>query len=140
MKPYKAFIFDMNGTIIDDMPFHTTAWMEILAELGHPVTEDEFARQFYGKTNHETLREVMGDNFPVEEIVRISLEKEIKYQKIYKPHLVPIAGFVPFLQEVCANGRPVALATSANKFNIDFVLHGLNLEDAFTAVIGSEDI
>ena len=140
MKPYKAYIFDMNGTIIDDMAYHTESWLDILARLGHPVTEDEFARQFYGKTNDETLREVMGADFPKEQITKIALEKEIAYQKIYKPYLAPVPGFSTFLQIIQAQGCSAALATSANRFNIDFVLQGLGLENAFAAVVGAEDI
>ena len=140
MKPYKAFIFDMNGTIIDDMGYHTTAWMEILADLGHPVTKDEFARQFYGKTNLENLREVLGPDISAMQIDEISQKKEVAYQNVYKPHLQPVAGFLPFLQAAHQNRLAVALATSANRFNIDFVLKGLGLAHEFTAVIGADDI
>ena len=59
MKRYKAFIFDMNGTIIDDMSYHAAAWVEILAQLGYPLTIAEFNRRFAGKTNVETLQEVI---------------------------------------------------------------------------------
>lgn len=140
MKPYKALIFDMNGTIIDDMGYHTAAWVEILAELGHPVTVEEFARQYYGKTNLETLREVLGGGVSAAQIAAISHDKEIQYQRLYQPHMTPLAGFLPFLQAAQQNGLALALATSANQFNIDFVLTGLGLEEAFTAVIGADDI
>ncbi len=140
MKTYQAFIFDMNGTIIDDMPYHTQAWMKMLADLGHPVSEDEFARRYYGKTNEETLREVLGHDLSEAQITAISLEKEKAYQRIYEPHLAPIAGFRSFLQSMVARGLRVALATSADRFNIDFVLHGLGLDGEITAVVGAEDI
>jgi beta-phosphoglucomutase family hydrolase len=140
MKSYKAFIFDMNGTIIDDMGYHIAAWLEILAELGHPITTEAFAKQLSGKTNEETLREVMGADFPEEQIAAISKDKEIVYQQTYRAHLKPVAGFLPFLQAAQKTGLPVAVATSANQFNIDFTLAGLGLEGALTAVIGAGDI
>lgn len=140
MKPYKALIFDMNGTIIDDMGYHLASWLEILAELGHPMTEESFARQFYGKTNGETLRDLLGDGTSAAQIEAISHRKEIHYQRLYQPHMAPLAGFLPFLQAAQQNGLALALATSANQFNIDFVLTGLGLEEAFTAVIGADDI
>ena len=31
---FSAFIFDMDGTLVDNMSFHTRAWLEILTELG----------------------------------------------------------------------------------------------------------
>lgn len=47
---------------------------------------------------------------------------------------------MPLLVAMQKAGTPVALATSANQFNIDFILEGLGLQDAFTAVIGAEAI
>ena len=32
MKRAKAFIFDLNGAMIDDMEYHATAWQSILNE------------------------------------------------------------------------------------------------------------
>ncbi|MBE2222102.1 MAG: hypothetical protein IAF02_11200 [Anaerolineae bacterium] len=78
MKTYKAYLFDMNGTIIDDMPYHAAAWVEILAELGYPLTLEAFNRQLSGKTNAETLLEVMGSELPASRIAEISARKEEK--------------------------------------------------------------
>jgi beta-phosphoglucomutase len=140
MKSYKAFIFDMNGTIIDDMPYHAAAWVEILAELGHPLTIEAFNRHLSGKTNEETLLEVMGPETPIARIEEISTKKEKRYQAVYQEHMEAIAGFIPFLKALQENNMPVAVATSANRFNIDFTLDGLEIRDGITAVIGAEDI
>ena len=55
-----AFIFDLNGTMIDDMEFHTIAWTTILNDdLRAGLTRDEVRRQMYGK-NEELLDRVFG--------------------------------------------------------------------------------
>jgi beta-phosphoglucomutase family hydrolase len=140
MKPYKAFIFDMNGTIIDDMPYHAAAWVEILAELGHPLTIEAFNRQLSGKTNEETLLEVMGAATSAARIEAISTEKEKRYQAAFQAHMVAIAGFMPLLATLQRKNKPVAVATSADRFNIDFTLDGLGIWGELTAVVGAEDI
>jgi beta-phosphoglucomutase len=140
MKPYKAYIFDMNGTIIDDMPYHIISWLDMLAELGHPMTAEAFHRRFAGRTNVETLLEVLGPDTPLDRIEAISRKKEEHYQAIYREHMAPLPGFIALLEALQANNKPVALATSANQFNIDYILQGLGLEDAFTAVISADDI
>jgi len=38
-----AFLFDMDGTIADTMPFHLQAWMELLPELGVRMAPEEFS-------------------------------------------------------------------------------------------------
>ena len=35
---YKAFLFDLNGTMIDDVSFHINAWYRILNELGANIS------------------------------------------------------------------------------------------------------
>ncbi len=56
----KAFIFDLNGTMIDDMTYHTKAWQNLFNnDLGGNFTWDEVKPQMYGK-NHEVLVRMFG--------------------------------------------------------------------------------
>ena len=86
-KP-QAFIFDLNGTMIDDMDYHITGWHALLnGELGASMNREEVKKQMYGK-NSEVLTRIFGkDRFTWEEMDRLSIEKEKKYQQAYKPHL-----------------------------------------------------
>src|SRR4051812_21200788 len=78
----KAFIFDLNGTMINDMPYHTKAWQTLLNdELGGNFSWDEVKQQMYGK-NPEVLVRIFGPNrFTLEEMNKLSYEKETKYQQ-----------------------------------------------------------
>ncbi|RZK99294.1 MAG: HAD family phosphatase, partial [Hymenobacter sp.] len=50
-----AFIFDLNGTLVHDMDYHTKAWQHIFnTELGGNFTWEEVKPQMYGK-NQEVL-------------------------------------------------------------------------------------
>ncbi|HMT96872.1 MAG TPA: HAD hydrolase-like protein, partial [Ferruginibacter sp.] len=73
-----AFIFDMNGTMINDMHFHEEAWHKILTEkLGAKMSREQTKEQMYGK-NEELLERVFGkDKFTWEEMHALSLEKEM---------------------------------------------------------------
>jgi beta-phosphoglucomutase len=77
----KAFIFDLNGTMINDMPYHAKAWEFLLNnELGGNFTPAQVKEQMYGK-NAEVLIRMFGiDRFTQAEMDRISMDKEIKYQ------------------------------------------------------------
>ena len=51
----RAFIFDLNGTMIDNMSFHLKTWTRVInRELGGNLTEDQVKSQMYGK-NDEVL-------------------------------------------------------------------------------------
>ena len=78
----KAFLFDLNGTIIDDMPYHAQAWRNILNnDLGANFTEEEVKVQMYGK-NEEVLNRFFGEgHFTAERMNQLSIEKEKRYQE-----------------------------------------------------------
>jgi len=136
----RAFIFDMDGTLVDNMKFHSQAWMALFESLGIHLEADEFQRRTAGKTNPEILRKFTGRNLTNEEIQVLSDQKENFYRDLYRPHLKATTGLLPFLMEAQELNIPMGLATAAGKENIAFVLQGLKLIDFFSAIVGAEDI
>jgi HAD superfamily hydrolase (TIGR01509 family) len=137
----KAFIFDLNGTMINDMPYHTKAWQNLLNnELGGNFTWDEVKPQMYGK-NPEVLVRMFGpDRFTLAEMNRLSLEKEKKYQVEFLPHLELLPGLHDFLEAACQKGILMAIGSAAIPFNIDFVLDNLKIRHYFTAIVSADDV
>ena len=137
----KAFIFDLNGTMIDDMTYHTKAWQTLLNdELGGNFTWEEVKPQMYGK-NPEVLVRMFGpDRFTLDEMNRLSLEKERKYQIEFLPHLKLLPGLDEFLQRAHQQGIPMAIGSAAIPFNIDFVLDNLNIRHYFKAIVSADDV
>jgi beta-phosphoglucomutase len=136
----KAFLFDMNGTMIDDMHFHLQVWHRILTEeLGANMTEEEVKHQMYGK-NEELLMRVFGDRFTWEEATEISYHKELAYQALYKPHLKLLPGLHEFLEKAHAQHIPMAIGSAASPFNIDFVLNNLNIRHYFKSIVSAADV
>jgi beta-phosphoglucomutase len=137
----KAFIFDLNGTMIDDMQFHVKAWYHVLNdELGADMSWDEVKSHMYGK-NAELLIRVFGkDKFSIEEMNTISIEKEKRYQQEYRPHLRLIPGLNQFLQKAYEQNIPMAIGSAAILFNIDFVLDNLNIRHFFKTIVSAEDV
>jgi beta-phosphoglucomutase len=122
----RSFIFDLNGTMINDMEYHIKAWYQVLnEELNAGLSWDEVRSHMYGK-NEELLVRVFGkDRFSREQTDRISLVKEKKYQEAFRPHLELIAGLPAFLQRAEKDGVPMAIGSAAIPLNIDFVLENL---------------
>jgi len=140
-RRYKAFIFDMNGTLIDDMRFHTDAWYEILTkELGADLSYEKLKMEMYGK-NAELLVRVFGENhFRPEEIESHSINKEKKYQKLYKPHLKLIDGLETFLAKADRQKIAMAIGSAAIMFNVDFVLDNLDIRRYFRSLISADEV
>jgi beta-phosphoglucomutase len=137
----KAFIFDLNGTMVDDMTYHTKAWQTLFnAELGGNFTWDEVKPQMYGK-NPEVLVRMFGpDRFTMEEMERLSLEKEKKYQQEFLPNLKLLPGLDAFLEKAHQQGIPMAIGSAAIPFNIDFVLDNLKIRHYFKAIVSADDV
>lgn len=139
-KP-KAIIFDLNGTMIDDMKYHTLAWHSIMNDdLGASLTYETVKKEMYGK-NHEVLERVFGKHkFSVEEVKKLSFDKEKRYQEGYFPHLALIDGLDKFLGKAKENSIAMAIGSAAIPFNIDFVVDGLNIRDYLTAIVSADDV
>lgn len=137
----KAFIFDLNGTMIDDMQYHARAWYDILNnDLKAGLTWNEVKVQMYGK-NNELLERIFGKNyFDETEMKELSLEKEKRYQQAYLPNLKLINGLQKFLERSEHSGIPMAIGSAAITFNIDFVLDNLHIRHFFKAIVSADDV
>ncbi len=140
-QSFKAFIFDLNGTMIDDMEYHTRAWRYLLNnDLGGNFTWDEVKHQMYGK-NPEVLVRMFGpDRFTMDEMVALSLEKEKRYQQEYFDELALLPGLHDFLEAAYQKGIAMAIGSAAIPFNIDFVLDNLNIRHYFKAIVSADDV
>lgn len=139
-KP-KAFLFDLNGTMINDMKYHTLAWQAVMNDdLGANLDFETVKKEMYGK-NHEVLERVFGANkFSKEEVAKLSIDKERRYQEGYFPHLALINGLDKFLDLAKEKNIAMAIGSAAIPFNIDFVVDGLKLRSYLSSIVSADDV
>lgn len=137
----KAFLFDLNGTMIDDMEFHVRAWQDILNnDLKANLTEAQVRREMYGK-NSEVLVRIFGKRkFSALKMDALSHEKETRYQSAYLEHLALINGLNGFLDKAKEHQIRMAIGSAAIPFNIDFVLDNLHIREYFSAIVSADDV
>ena len=135
----RAAVFDMDGTLVDNMRFHGEAWERLARRLGSPATREDFERRWAGKKSGEILPMLLGRTVPEEEAARLAAEKEADYRAAYGSRVAPVAGLLPLLGRLRAAGVRLALATAAPAENRALVLAGLGLGEAFEATAGPED-
>jgi beta-phosphoglucomutase len=139
MKRYRAFLFDLNGTMIDDMSYHIRAWHRILNELGASISLERMKEECYGK-NHELLERIFPGRFTLEEKDSMSFQKEKKYQEQFRPYLRLLDGLYDFLVEAHEAGIKSAIGSAAILYNIDFVLDGLNIRQYIDAIVSADHV
>jgi beta-phosphoglucomutase family hydrolase len=141
MAGYKAFIFDLNGTMIDDMRYHEAAWHDVFVnQLNASLTLEQVKQQLYG-TSEEIFARIFGPGkFSKEEIGAITDRKESRYREEFLPFLKLINGLDSFLDLTKTQGISLAIGTAAPTLNVDFVLDNLQLRSFFPVIIGPGDV
>jgi beta-phosphoglucomutase len=134
----QGVVFDLDGTLADNMLFHMDAWVSYGASLGLGITREVVERDFAGKRNEEIFRQLFGPSLSSVEIERMATEKEAIYRHLYAPHVAPIDGLIPFLNALRRRGIRAAVATSAPSANRVWLLERLGLAGSFECVIGPE--
>jgi len=137
----KAFLFDMNGTMIDDMDFHEKAWLRIFNEdMGANMTLADTKKHMYGK-NDEVLVRIFGEGrFSQQEMYDYSIKKETRYQEEFLPHMRLIAGLDTFLAKAKEAQISMAIGTAATPFNVDYILEHLPVKEYFKAIVTADDV
>lgn len=128
-----AFIFDMDGVIVDSNPTHKIALKQFCKEHGHNLTDQELREKIYGRTNRDWLLNLFG-NLSEETIRQYADEKEALFRKLYND-IKPVDGLFSFLQKLDALKIPRAIATSAPRANVDFTLAGTRMEPYFDTIL-----
>ncbi|MES2005811.1 MAG: HAD family phosphatase [Bacteroidota bacterium] len=139
MAKKKAFLFDLNGTMIDDMDFHIKAWHGILTGLGAELTLAQMKEECYGK-NDELLERIFPGRFTDEEKNKMSYAKEAAYQQAFRPSLKLLPGLDAFLVKAAGAEIAMAIGSAAIMFNIDYVLDGLNIRNYFPVIVSAEQV
>src|SRR4029079_6802172 len=96
-----AFIFDMDGVIVDSNPYHKMAIQQFCAKHRHSLTDEELHTKVYGRTNKQWLTNLFGQ-LPGSQLADYADEKEALYRQLYKVAIQPVAGLIPFLEAMDA--------------------------------------
>ncbi|RKH44673.1 HAD family hydrolase [Corallococcus sicarius] len=137
----RAAVFDMDGTLVDNMDFHNRAWVTLARKLGlEGLTAERFQNDFAGKKNEEIFPELLGRTLSVAELDALAEEKESHYRAIYRPYLALHRGAGAFLDRLRDARLPMAVATAAPQGNRELVLDGLGLRPLFAVVVGAEQV
>lgn len=138
-QPKQAIIFDMDGTIVDNMHIHLETWLSFLSDHNIHLDKEGFEKQ-----GHGNLTEIISRIFKLDkrdpEVQRIGQAKEKFYRDAYRGRIIEISGFIETLQRLKHQNISRALATMGDTPNIDLVVDALEIRDQFESIIGGHEV
>jgi HAD superfamily hydrolase (TIGR01509 family) len=134
--PFKAYLFDCDGTIADSMPLHYRAWSKALAEWNSEFSEDAFYA-WGGMSVAEiisTLNEKHGLKMPVAEVAR-------RKEELYFEILPQLTAVPEVLEHIEARHWqiPFAVVSGSTRDSVTASLKALKLLDKFETLVCAGD-
>ncbi|MBC8165308.1 MAG: HAD family phosphatase [Bryobacteraceae bacterium] len=139
MQPQIAFLFDMDGVIIDSTETHTDAWIAYLRS--HGLNIPDAGKRMLGKHNDEIVRDFFGQQGLTDEMISDhGSRKEQIYREMIAPNLLKklVPGVPEFLSR--HSDIPSAMGTNAEPANIEFVLDRSGLKRFFSALVSGFEV
>lgn len=134
---YRAFLFDLDGTLAETDSLHLPTWVEVLEPHGVEVDEEFYNENISGRSRADVVRDLLPDLSDEEGRV-IFEEKEASFRERVG-ELEPLPGLLDFLREIKDRGLKTGLVTNAPAENVEAILPALKLQDFFDTTVLSDE-
>ncbi|MFY9426234.1 MAG: HAD family phosphatase [Caldicoprobacterales bacterium] len=136
----RAFIFDMDGVIIDSEPLHFESDKMVMREFGVELTDEELNR-YVGVANPQMwieLKDKYSIDLSVDELIEMQHMNKLKL--LEDNQLETIRGIDELITDLQRKGIAVALASSSNMEFIQLVLKKLGITECFQVIVSGDDV
>jgi HAD superfamily hydrolase (TIGR01509 family) len=135
----QAFIFDLDGTLMDSEVLWVEAVGQLLSAAGHAVPAAEVVEIVYGKSWHDVYRDIRG-RFPSLCTPRSEMEADIsRRMRQLRPSVnLRIAGSVALLKRL-AKTHPVCIVSGSPRADLEYAVDHLNIGAEVSFFLGAED-
>jgi HAD superfamily hydrolase (TIGR01509 family) len=134
----EAIVFDMDGTLVDSMPYHYKSW-----EIFFQQNDIHMTREDFDRVHHGTLFDIMPRIFGTishDDSYRLGQQKESIYRELYKSHIKPMDGLLPWLETIRNSERKIGLGTAADDLNMNFTIDAIGVREYFDALVTSNTV
>jgi HAD superfamily hydrolase (TIGR01509 family) len=135
---YDALIFDCDGTLVDSLHAHETAWTEVLENHGIPYTPRRM-NELGGVPTVQTV-EILARDAGIEvDVGAVARDKERRFLALYPGSVTPVEP-VAAIAWRHHGARPLAVATGSDAAIVTAMLAAVGLGVLFETVVGSGDV
>ena len=139
-KSIKGLVFDLDGTLVDNMHLHVQAWVESGTHFGLPITSQMIIDNAGIPTLQLIEKLSLENNWEVD-YKTYTLNKQARYRAIKKAdgkinRIEPIIAIAEYYKDLI----PMAIGTGSSKLNAIGALEDAGILSWFKAVITADDV
>ncbi len=135
---YQGFIFDLDGTLIDSMPFHIRAWQQVANEHGFAITPD-FIYERGGFSSRNIIRDMAKEGNDVGSVEDFVARKV----QLYREHIQEVPLFpevFQILKEAHERGAKTAIGSGTQRKNVVDILAIHHIEHMVDVIVSADDV
>ena len=135
----RAFLFDLDGTLVDSERENAQSIAEVLGALGRPLSDADraFVVGHGWREIYQHLREGGGVELSFDELKERAAEAK---ERICQQSGLPVIPGAPEFVRRAAARAPVAVVSGSSRREIDFCLRLIGLDEVVPWFIGAEDV
>jgi HAD superfamily hydrolase (TIGR01549 family) len=135
----EAVIFDIDGTLVDSVDLHARAWQEALQHFGHdlPVAQ---VRHEIGKGSDQLLPDLLTPRVIESQGEEIKKYRSELFKRKYLSQVRAFPGVRALFERIRADGKRIALASSAEKDEIEIYKKIAHIEDVVDVETSADDV
>lgn len=127
-------IFDVDGTMVNNVAFHEKAWITFGERQGLPITPAFYREHMHSRSNDVIAKVLFGEDVSPTLAKKMNMEKEAIYRELYRPHIKENPGLTPLLEALHQAKIPCAAASNSPPENVEMILEGLRVRHYFRAI------
>jgi HAD superfamily hydrolase (TIGR01509 family) len=139
LRPEKALLFDIDGTLADTDALHLQAFNLVFGPRGHVFDHGRFTRELQGFSNASIGERFLANESPDRQTA-IMEQKEAAFRNLVSGQIRPTPGLMALLARADQAGIPMVAVTNAPRLNAEMLLCGLGIMHRFKAIVIGDEL